>query len=137
MRKIIVNILSTAASFYVAQYFLSGFHIQNNWSTYLIASLVFVVFNFILTPIITILLLPINLLTLGLFRWLTNVLILYLFDLVYDGINIVGFTYPGMTSPVISLPSGYLGLFWVLVISSLLMSLTYSIINSLFQGNSY
>lgn len=135
MRKIIVNILATAASFYVAQYFLSGFQIQNNWSTYLVASLVFVIFNFVLSPVISILLLPINILTLGLFRWLTNVLVLYLFDLVYDGISIVGFTYPGMSSSIISLPSGYLGLFWVLVISSLLMSLTYSIINSLFQGN--
>lgn len=135
MRKIIVNVLATAAGFYVAQYFLSGFQIQNNWNTYLIVSLVFVIFNFVLKPIINLLLLPINILTLGLFRWLTNVLVLYLFDLAYDSISIVGFTYPGLNSSVLSLPSGYLGLFWVLVLSSLLMSLTYSIIYSLFQGS--
>lgn len=137
MRKIIIKILATATSFYVAGYFLSGFHIANNWSTYLIASLVFVIFNFVLTPIISLLLLPINLLTLGLFRWLTNVLVLYLFDLVYDGISISAFTYPGYNSAIISLPSGHLGLFWVLVLSSLLMSLTYSFISTLFQAESY
>lgn len=134
MRKLIVKILSTAASFYVAQYFLTGFQIQNTWSAYFIASLVFVIFNFVLTPIIKLLLLPINLLTLGLFRWLTNVLVLYLFDLVYDGIRIVSFDYPGMTSSIISLPAGHLTLFWVLLAASLLMSLTYSLISILFPS---
>lgn len=132
MRKIIVSVLSTTASFYVAGYFLTGFNIDNTWSAYLIASLVFVIFNFFLSPIIKLLLLPINLLTLGLFRWLSNVLVLYLFDLLYDGINIMAFTYPGYSSSMISIPSGDLNLFWVLVLSSLLMSLTYSLISALF-----
>lgn len=135
MRKIIIKVLATAASFYVAQYFLAGVHLQNTWTSYLVASSVFVIFNFLLTPIIKLLLLPINLLTLGLFRWLTNVLVLYLFDLLYDGISIVGFTYPGLDSSMISLPTGHLNLFWVLVLASLLMSLTYSLICALFQAD--
>lgn len=134
MRKIIVNILATAASFYVAQYFLDGVQLENSWQSYLIASIVFVILNFFLTPIIKLMLLPINLLTLGLFRWLTNVLVLYLFDLVYDGIDISSFMYSGFTSSIISLPSGNISIFWVLVLASLLMSLTYSIINTLFVG---
>lgn len=134
MRKIIVKILATAASFYVTGYFLAGVHLENTWSAYLVASLVFVIFNFFLTPIIKLLLLPINLLTLGLFRWLSNVLVLYLFDLVYDGISITSFTYPGFSSAIISLPSGHLSLFWVLVLSSFIMSITYSLISMLFQA---
>lgn len=134
MRKLIVKILATAASFYVAQYFLAGVQIESTWSAYLVASIVFVLFNALLTPIIKLLLLPINLLTLGLFRWLTNVLVLYLFDLLYDGIRIVSFTYPGFSSSLISIPSGPLGLFWVLVLASLLMSLTYSLISTLFSA---
>ena len=135
MRKIIVKVLATAAGFYIAQYFLSGIHLDNSWSAYLIASLVFVIFNFLLSPIIKLLLLPINLLTLGLFRWLTNVLVLYLFDLVYDGIRITSFTYAGLTSAIISLPSTPLNLFWVLVFASFLMSLTYSLITTLFSAD--
>ena len=127
--------MATAASFYAAQYFLAGIHLESTWSAYLLASLVFVIFNFLLSPIIKLLLLPINLLTLGLFRWLTGVLVLYLFDLVYDGINIVAFTFPGYTSPLLSLPGGHLALFWVLVLSSFIMSLTYSVISSLFQAD--
>ena len=132
MRKIIINILATASSFFVAQYFLSGIHLDTTWSAYLVASLVFVIFNFVLSPIIKLLLLPINLLTLGLFRWLSNVLVLYLFDLVYDGISITGFEFAGYNSSIISLPPGYFGLFWVLVLASFIMSLTYSFITTLF-----
>ncbi len=134
MKKLIVNLLATAASFYVAQYFLAGVQIDSTWSAYLITSLVFVLFNFFLAPIIKLLLLPINLLTLGLFRWLTNVLSLYIFDLAYDGIRITSFDYEPIANSLISLPAGHLSLFWVLVLSSLLMSLTYSIISSLFQS---
>jgi len=136
MRKIIINILATAASFYAAQYFLLGFHIDSTWQAYLTTSLVFVIFNFFISPIIKLLLLPINLLTLGLFRWLTSVLVLYLFDLVYDGIRISSYHFPGYTSSLISLQAGYLGLFWVLILSSLVMSMTYSLISMLFgEGN--
>ncbi len=135
MRKLIVKILATASSFYLTGYFLSGFQIQNDWVSYLVGSLVFVIFSFILSPIIKLLLLPINLLTLGLFRWVSGVLVLYLFDLVYDGIRISAFDYPGFTSPILSLPSGHLSLFWVVVLSSLIMSLSYSLISALFQGD--
>lgn len=136
MRSLIVKILATAASFFVAQHFLAGFQIDNSWSVYLLTSIIFVVFNFILGPVIKLLLLPINLLTLGLFRWLTNVLVLYLFDLAYEGISISAFKFPGYSSSIISLPAGDLALFWVLVISSLLMSLTYSLITLLFRAES-
>jgi putative membrane protein len=132
MRKIIINILATASAFFAAQYFLAGIDLDATWSAYLVASLVFVIFNFVLSPIIKLLLLPINLLTLGLFRWLSNVLVLYLFDLVYDGISITGYNFSGYESAIISLPTGYLGLFWVLVLASFIMSITYSLITTLF-----
>lgn len=133
MRKLVISILATAASFYTAQYFLSGVQIESTWSAYFFASIIFVIFNFVLSPIIKILLLPINLLTLGLLRWISNVLVLYLFDLVYDGINISGFSYQGMSSSVVALPATYLSLFWVLVLASFIMSLTYSLISALFR----
>lgn len=134
MRKFIVKIIATAISFYIAQYFLSGVQINASWPAYLITSLVFVVFNFILSPIVKLLLLPINLLTLGLFRWVTNVLVLYVFDLLYDGLRISPFTYTGFSSSILTLPAAHLNLFWVLVLTSLIMSLSYGVISSLFQA---
>lgn len=134
MRSLIVKILGTMGSFYVAQYFVSGFKIDNTWQAYLLTAIVFMLFNLLVAPIIKLLLLPINLLTLGLFRWLTQVLVLYVFDLLYTGISISSYTFPGYTSPLLALPSAHLALFWVLLLTSLIMSLTYSLVTGLFQG---
>lgn len=134
MRQIIFKILATAIGFFVAQYFLLGVKLDPNLTSYLILSIVFVVFSFVLTPLIKLLLLPINLLTLGLFRWVTNVLVLYLFDLIYDGINISAFRYPGLTSPYLVIPATNLNLFWTLVLASLLLNLTYSLLTALLRA---
>jgi len=136
MRQFFLKVLGTAAGFYVVQYFLAGVHLDPTPVSYLITSVVFVIFNFFLSPLIKLLLLPINLLTLGIFRWISNIIVLYLFDLLYDGINISAFAYPGLTSPYLSLPPTHLNLFWVLVLSSLLLNLTVSILSRLFNAES-
>lgn len=132
MRSIIVRILGTALSFYATAYLVGGFRIDPTWQAYLLASFIFVILNWIVGPLIKLLLLPINLLTLGLFRWVTNVLVLYIFDALYDGITISAYRFPGLSSPLLSLPAGDINLFWTLVLSSLAISLTYSVISSLF-----
>lgn len=72
----------------------------------LLGALAFMLANFLLVPILRILLLPLNLLTVGLFAWLANVLALYflvniipyfkLSSYYFPGINIEGFTIPAM-----------------------------------------
>lgn len=134
MRNLIVKILSTMASFYVAQYLVAGFKIDGTWQAYLVAAIVFMLFNLLVSPVIKLLLLPINLLTLGLFRWVTNVLVLYIFDILYTGITIMPYRFEGYSSSLLTLPAGNLSMFWVLVASSLVISITYSLTSSLLQG---
>ena len=133
MHTLITRILATTISLFSASYFIAGFQINNSWQSYLMAGLVFIIFNAIASPIIKLLLLPINLLPLGLLRWLTNVLVLYLFDILYTGVTISGYDFPGLTSNVISLSPRHLSLFWTLVLSSFVISLTYSLVSSLFH----
>jgi len=134
MRNFIIRILATAAALYVNSYLIAGYQIQDTWQAYLIASIVFIIFNAIASPIIKILLLPINLLTLGLLRWLTNVIVLYLFDLIYQGVTITGYDFVGYSSSLLSLPPMHISLFWTLVLSSFVISLTYSLVNTIFQA---
>lgn len=132
MRKLFLRTIGTALSFYLTSHLVAGFQLSQSWQTYLLASFIFVIFNWIATPLIKLLLLPINLLTLGLFRWLSNVLVLYLFDLFYTGLTISSYIFSGYSSSVINIPSVHLSLFWVLVISSFLISLFFSIFSALF-----
>lgn len=131
MRKLIINLLATAISLFVTAYLIQGFRIDPNWSTYLVASIVFLLLNAIVAPVVKLLLLPLNLLTLGLFRWVTSVLMLYVFDLLYGGVTISAYRFPGYESSLLRLPAGDLNLFWTLVLCSLTMSVTYGLVTSL------
>ncbi len=134
MRTLIVKILATMASFYAASYLVTGFHIDSTLSAFLTTSVVFFLFNLLVSPVIKLLLLPVNLLTLGLFRWIASVIVLYLFDLVSSGINISAYHFAGAHNTLIALPALNLSLFWVLVICSFIMSLTYGLVTKLFSA---
>ena len=82
MRTLIVKIIATMVSFYATANLIAGFKLDSTWQSYLLAAVIFLLFNLLVTPILKLLLLPINLLTLGLFRWLTQVLVIYLYDLL-------------------------------------------------------
>lgn len=136
MRSLIAKIVSTMVSFYIASSLISGFKIEPTWQSYLIASLIFLLFNLLVTPLIKLLLLPINLLTLGLFRWITQVLVIYLFDILYTGITISSYYFAGFTSSIVALPAGNLSSFWVYCLSALIMSISYNISLTLLLGDS-
>lgn len=136
MRSLIAKIVSTMVSFYITSSLISGFKIEPTWQSYLIASLIFLLFNLLVTPLIKLLLLPINLLTLGLFRWITQVLVIYLFDILYTGITISSYYFAGFTSSIIALPAGNLSSFWVYCLSALIMSISYNISLTLLLGDS-
>lgn len=133
MRKLIFRLIGTALSFYLTSQLIGGFQLQPTIQTYFTASILFILINTLIKPIIKLLLLPINLLTLGLFSWLVNVLVLYLFDFIYPGIHITAYDFPGYTSPLLSLPPQHLSLFWVLVLSSFFISLFYSLYQTIFK----
>ncbi len=74
----------------------TGFKIETNLYTLTSAAIVFVLLNKLVKPIIKLLLLPINILTLGLFSWLINVITLFLLQLIISGISIQSFYFPGL-----------------------------------------
>lgn len=88
LKKIIFNTLAIA----IVAYFIPGLDYGNNLKTLLVASLVFAFTNAFLKPFLKILLLPINIISLGLLGWLVNVIVLYLTDLIVPGLSIHPFT---------------------------------------------
>ncbi len=136
MRTLIVKIIATMVSFYATASLVAGFSIDATWQSYLISAIIFLLFNLLFTPIIKLLLLPINLLTLGLFRWITQVIVIYIFDVIYTGITISPYFFKGYTNGLFALPAGELSSFWVYCLSALVMSITYNIASTLLQGDS-
>lgn len=74
--------------------------------------------NMILVPILKILLLPLNLLTLGLFAWITNVLALFALTTVVSDFQLVPYTFAGFNASFMVIPPYELSTFLVAVVAS-------------------
>lgn len=77
--------------------------------------------NFLLVPILKILFLPLNLLTLGFFAWVTNVLALYALTTIVSDFQLAPYTFPGYSYNGFNLPPYDLSPFLVAVVVSFLI----------------
>ena len=90
MRKWIINLLISAAVVYFAAWLLPGIHIGSFISA-LIVALVLGFLNRFVKPVLTILTIPITIITLGLFLLILNVLLIYFTDWLISGFSVDGF----------------------------------------------
>ena len=79
--------------------------------------------NLALVPLLRILFLPLNLLTLGLFAWLINVLALYVLTTVVSDFQLLSYTFAGANFNGLIVPSYELSPFLVAVAASFLIGL--------------
>jgi len=89
--RFIVNILVTALIVFVLSKLLSPHVNINDMLTAIVFALVLAVLNFVVKPLITILTLPLTIVTLGLFLLVINVIIIMLADYFVSGIRIESF----------------------------------------------
>lgn len=101
---------------------IPGVSYGENLETLGLAALALAAFNLLVKPIVNLLLLPINLLTLGMFRWVVNVVILYLAMIVVPNFKIVGFNFPGFTFQNFTLPSFFVNALGNTVLTSFFLS---------------
>ncbi len=91
MLRFIIRILGNAVALYVAFYLVTGFVVSGSWEQYLIAGLVLALLNMIVRPILKLISFPLILLTLGLFTFVINMLILWLLDYLVTFVTIESF----------------------------------------------
>jgi putative membrane protein len=108
----IIRLLVTAAVAYGLSMILSGVQIAD-FKTAIIFALALAALNAIVKPILVLLTLPITIITLGLFLFIINGIIILIADRFIDGINVHG-------------------ILWALIFS-LLLSVVSSILNALLE----
>ena len=99
MRKFLRSLVFSAISLFLTSRLIPGFEISPGIANLFVVTLVLTILNLLIRPLVKLLLLPINLITLGTFRWLTTLIILYLLDLLLPEGNI--FAFPLHTIPAI------------------------------------
>lgn len=91
MLRFIIRILGNAVALYVAFLIVPGFLVSGSWEQYLIAGLVLALLNMIVRPVLTFISFPLILLTLGLFTFIINILMIWLLSYLVPFVAIAGF----------------------------------------------
>jgi len=123
-----LSLLNSICLFLVASFF-PGLIISQQMIHLLYSGLALTLVNSLIKPIIKLFLLPLNLLTLGLFHWLSNVISLFIFTKLVNYIQIITFISPVINKSGFTIPSLAINLFASLIISSLLLSIIFNLLN--------
>lgn len=128
MKRILRHFTIDTVSLYLASSVASGLIFEKGIETILMAGLGLTVASLIAKPIINVLMLPINLISFGLFRWVSSAIALYLVTLVVNGFQIVKFHFGGFSSVWFDIPTFTFEGIVAIVSFSLLLSLIASFI---------
>lgn len=129
LRHIFVNFITI----YLLGLTYPGLSVDLSLKTLLTASVIWYLLNKIVKPIIKLLLLPINLITLNLFSWLVGLATLFLLQVFADGITITSFQFEGASFSGFVFPPFYVNLFFSYIFTSVLFNSIHKVIFWLFR----
>lgn len=104
MKKILKHFTIDTFILWTVSQIAVGIHFENGFKTLVFAGIGMTLVSVLAKPVITVLLLPINLITFGFFRWIASGIVLYLVTLLVRDFKIDKFIFGGFTSKWIELP---------------------------------
>lgn len=111
IKKIIRWVISNCLALVLTSYLIEGFNLELNPITILSASLILMLVQLIVRPVIRLISFPLNVVTLGFFEFIVNLLLLYLVVFLIDGLTIepgyINLGYFGVIMKEIPLPSKF------------------------------
>jgi putative membrane protein len=125
IRRAIKYFLVNSVTLYLISLIVSGMIFEKGFTTIVLTGTALAAASLIIKPIINVLLLPINLVTFGLFRWVSYAVTLYIVTLIVPGFELVDFTFNGLNTYWISLP--------VIHLSGIVAFIAFSLIISIFS----
>ncbi|MDZ7586774.1 MAG: phage holin family protein [Patescibacteria group bacterium] len=131
MKDFLRQSLINSFSLYLVSSIFPGLTVPRQVFNLIWAGIIFTLINRLIKPIIKLFLLPINLITLGLFGWLANVLVLLISTRLVDSLTISGFNSQSFSYSGFSIPSLTFSPLIALITASLLLNLTFNLLDRL------
>ena len=129
MKSLIRNTAINSLSLYILPLLVSGVKIQGGISTLIIGGFILSIMFKVLKPLFNLISLPLNLVTLGLFSFFSNAIILYLLTVLIPQISIVAFKFPGYSRFGFVIPEVYFNTLFSYVVSAGVLFLTVSFVH--------
>jgi putative membrane protein len=133
MKAILRNVLLYAFSLYITQMLFAGLVLHGGLKTLIIGGILLAIGFKIIKPILSVLSLPFNLLSLGLFSVFIIAFILFLITLIYPPIDVRPFHFTGISFWGIEIHKFYVSLLLSYVLISVTIYLITKLISWLFE----
>src|SRR3989344_4568859 len=121
MKKLLRNFLINIVSLSLTARLIPGLVIEGGIKTLFISAFIFMIINMMVIPILKIMFLPLNLLTLGVFSWAINVLALYLLTNIVSNLRLVSYRFEGIALWGVVIPSMELNVLYVAILASFMV----------------
>lgn len=121
MKPLFRSFLVNTASLWIVTQLIPALLVTDGLLGLLKGGAAFMIANLVLVPIIKVLLLPLNLLTVGLFAWLANVIALFLLIRAIPTFKLLPYHFPGATFGGITLSPMELSTFQTAILVSFLL----------------
>lgn len=123
LQKFLKTLLATAFTIYLTSLLIPGLSLTPGLKSLSIVTVSLVILKRLVSPVIKILLLPLNIVTFGLIRWLITVIVLYLLDFLLTEIDIQGFLLTNIPGLGKFLPQMVVGTFIATIIIAIVLSI--------------
>lgn len=103
--------------------FGKSFQVLGGLRSFLYTAAVFGLLNLLIKPVLKLIFFPINLLSFGLFSWVTNVILLYLLTRIVTFVKIADWKFPGFSYASVNLSAYNLNFWETFIVISLFIGI--------------
>ena len=108
MGKLIVSVLMNGLVVYLLANFLPGVHVTGLWTAIIVGCVIGLINNFV-KPIVSVIAMPVTVLTLGLFSFVINGLMILLASYLVGGFHVSGILWAMLFGVALSFANTFLG----------------------------
>ncbi|MBI2031084.1 MAG: phage holin family protein [Candidatus Levybacteria bacterium] len=126
MKSILRNIIFYASALFVLTQILEGVKISGGFFTFILGGAVLSLIFLIIKPVLNLIALPLNIATLGLFSFFSNVIMLYILTVLVPEIKINAFEFQGYSFAGFIIPNVALNSFMAYVATAFSLSIIVS-----------
>lgn len=133
MKSLLRNTFINSLSLFILAQIVPGLTINGGLLTFIAGGFALSLLFLIVKPILNLISLPLNLVTMGLFSFLVNAIIFYLLTVFVTSISITSFTFPGFSFFGFIAPKMFFNTFFAFIIVALLQSAIVSFLSWLIK----
>jgi len=122
MKSILRKIVFYSVALFLTAQILEGVKVSGGLVMYIVGGIALSILFVLVKPILSIITLPLSIITLGLFSFLTNAIILYLLTVFVPNISIGAFRFSGFSFLGFVIPSISVNNFFAYIIASIFIS---------------